>query len=63
MLELGTNKLKNMKKLIIIALIAISGIAGAATLSLRNKEEAKEVKLLPIDNSVHQKSASVATWD
>jgi len=52
-----------MKKLIIIALIAISGIAGAATLSLRNKEEAKEVKLLPIDNSVHQKSASVATWD
>ncbi len=51
-----------MRKLIIIALIAVSGIAGAATLSMQNKEEVKEVKL-PVDNLVNQKSAAVATWD
>ncbi|WP_157687509.1 hypothetical protein [Pedobacter psychrophilus] len=51
-----------MKKLIIITLIAVSGIAGAATLGMQNKEEVKEAKL-PINNSVNQKSASVATWD
>ncbi|MBC7474322.1 MAG: hypothetical protein H7263_08530, partial [Candidatus Sericytochromatia bacterium] len=51
-----------MKKLIIIALIAVSGIAGAATLSMQNKEDVKEIKL-PIDNSIHQKCAKVATWD
>ena len=51
-----------MKKLIIIALVVISAVAGAATLNKVNKEEVK-TNVMPAQETVHTNSSAVATWD
>jgi hypothetical protein len=55
-------KTENMKKLIIIALVVISAVAGAATLNKVNKEEVK-TNVMPAQEIVHTNSSAVATWD